>query len=226
VRWSRSNSLLISSRFSISLFISRAHRKLESCADLLLLEPWVPWRIEVAWEFLNLWTTPRSLYHPLVELIEKRLPWPWWSACRGLGLEKTRPFVGSSTRSRTPLWWLPNVGLNRVFLKSALNCWLVHIRFYCVQIVWNQFTPIFHLFEWIFSRESLKQKSLITLSHLFNCLSNLSWAGSNLFNCKQNQLNQFAQVQLEFNIISKFLVKNFRCSLFTPSRLLSVTHNN
>jgi hypothetical protein len=27
------------------LFISRAHHKLESCADLLLLEPWVPWRI-------------------------------------------------------------------------------------------------------------------------------------------------------------------------------------
>jgi hypothetical protein len=51
------------------LFISRAHRKLESCADLLLLEPWVPWRIEVAWESPNLWMTPRSLYHPLVELI-------------------------------------------------------------------------------------------------------------------------------------------------------------
>jgi hypothetical protein len=50
------------------LFISWAHRKLESCADLLLLEPCVPWWIEVAWESPNLWTTPRSLYHPLVEL--------------------------------------------------------------------------------------------------------------------------------------------------------------
>jgi hypothetical protein len=50
------------------LFISRAHHKLESCTDLLLLEPWVPWRIEVAWESPNLWMTPRSLYHPLVEL--------------------------------------------------------------------------------------------------------------------------------------------------------------
>jgi hypothetical protein len=38
-----------------------------------------------------------------------------------------------------------------------------------------------------------------------------------LFSCKQNQLNQFAPVQLEFNIILKFLVKNFRCSLFTTS---------
>jgi hypothetical protein len=28
-----------------------------------------------------------------------------------------------------------------------------------------------------------------------------------LFSCKQNQLNQFAPVQLEFNTISKFLVK-------------------
>jgi hypothetical protein len=55
--------------YSPFLFISRAHRKLESCADLLLLEPWVPWRIEVTWESPNLWTTPRSLYHPLVELI-------------------------------------------------------------------------------------------------------------------------------------------------------------
>jgi hypothetical protein len=41
-----------------------------------------------------------------------------------------------------------------------------------------------------------------------------------LFSCKQNQLNQFAPVQLEFNIISKFLVKNFRRSLFTPKRRL------
>jgi hypothetical protein len=55
--------------YSPFLFISRAHRKLESCADLLLLEPLVPWRIEVAWESPNSWTTPRSLYHPLVELI-------------------------------------------------------------------------------------------------------------------------------------------------------------
>jgi hypothetical protein len=50
------------------LFISRAHRKLESCADLLLLEPCVTWRIEVAWESPNLWMTPRSLYDPLIEL--------------------------------------------------------------------------------------------------------------------------------------------------------------
>jgi hypothetical protein len=35
------------------LFISRAHHKLESCVDLLLLEPWVPWWIEVAWESPN-----------------------------------------------------------------------------------------------------------------------------------------------------------------------------
>jgi hypothetical protein len=55
--------------YSPFLFISQAHCKLECCADLLLLEPWVPWRIEVAWESPNLWTTPRSLYHPLVELI-------------------------------------------------------------------------------------------------------------------------------------------------------------
>jgi hypothetical protein len=54
--------------YSPLLFISWAHCKLESCADLLLLEPCVPWRIEVAWESPNLWTTPRSLYHPLVEL--------------------------------------------------------------------------------------------------------------------------------------------------------------
>ena len=46
---------------------------------------------------------------------EKRLPWPWWPACGGLGLEKTRPFVGSLTRSRTPLWWLSNLGLYCVF---------------------------------------------------------------------------------------------------------------
>jgi hypothetical protein len=37
-----------------------------------------------------------------------------------------------------------------------------------------------------------------------------------LFSGKQNQLNQFAPMQLEFNTISKFLVRNFRCSLFTP----------
>jgi hypothetical protein len=43
-----------------------------------------------------------------------------------------------------------------------------------------------------------------------------------LFSCKQNQLNRFAPVQLEFDIISKFLVENFRCNLFTPSRLLSL----
>jgi hypothetical protein len=45
-----------------------------------------------------------------------------------------------------------------------------------------------------------------------------------LFSCKQNQLNRFAPVQLEFDTISKFLVENFRCSLFTPppSMLLSV----
>jgi hypothetical protein len=43
-----------------------------------------------------------------------------------------------------------------------------------------------------------------------------------LFSCKQNQLNRFAPVQLEFDTISKFLVENFRCSLFTPSRLLSL----
>jgi hypothetical protein len=54
--------------YSPFLFISWAHCKLESCADLLLLEPCVPWRIEVAWESPNLWMTPRSLYHPLVEL--------------------------------------------------------------------------------------------------------------------------------------------------------------
>jgi hypothetical protein len=54
--------------YSPFLFISWAHRKLESCADLLLLEHCVPWRIEVPWESPNLWTTPRSLYHPLVEL--------------------------------------------------------------------------------------------------------------------------------------------------------------
>jgi hypothetical protein len=35
---------------------------------------------------------------------KKRLPWPWWSAFGGLGLKKTRSFVGSSTGSRTPLW--------------------------------------------------------------------------------------------------------------------------
>ena len=35
-----------------------------------------------------------------------------------------------------------------------------------------------------------------------------------MFSCKQNQLNRFAPVQLEFDTISKFLVENFRCSLF------------
>jgi hypothetical protein len=35
---------------------------------------------------------------------KKRLPWPLWSAFGGLGLKETRPFVGSSTGSRTPLW--------------------------------------------------------------------------------------------------------------------------
>jgi hypothetical protein len=54
--------------YSPFLFISWAHCKLESRANLLHLEPCVPWRIEVAWESPNLWTTPRSLYHPLVEL--------------------------------------------------------------------------------------------------------------------------------------------------------------
>jgi hypothetical protein len=63
---------------------------------------WVPRRIEVAWESPNLWTTPRSLYHPLVEKIwEKSLPWPVWSACGGLGLKKTQPLVGSSIGCRT-----------------------------------------------------------------------------------------------------------------------------
>jgi hypothetical protein len=42
-------------------------------------------------------------------------------------LEKTRPFVGSSTMSRTPLWWRPNLGLYRVFLRSALNYWLAYL---------------------------------------------------------------------------------------------------
>jgi hypothetical protein len=37
-----------------------------------------------------------------------------------------------------------------------------------------------------------------------------------LFGCKQNQQNRFAPVQLESDTISKFLVENFRCSLFTP----------
>jgi hypothetical protein len=53
---------------------------------------------------------------------EKRLPWPWWSACGGLGLEKTRPFMGSSIRSRTPLWRLPNLGINIVFLCVLVEC--------------------------------------------------------------------------------------------------------
>ena len=56
-----------------------------------------------------------------LSIFEKRLPWPLWLACGGLGLEKTRPFVGSSTRSRTPLWWLPNLGLYRVFLCVLVN---------------------------------------------------------------------------------------------------------
>jgi hypothetical protein len=68
VRWSRSNSLLISSWFSHSLHLLSSSQT-QSCADSLLLEPCVPWRIEVAWESPNLWMTPRSLYHPLVEQI-------------------------------------------------------------------------------------------------------------------------------------------------------------
>jgi hypothetical protein len=65
----------------------------------------VPWLCEVAWGSPNLWMTPRSLYYPLFEQIfRKRLPWPWWSACGGLGLEKTRSSMGSSMGSRALLW--------------------------------------------------------------------------------------------------------------------------
>jgi hypothetical protein len=49
---------------------------------------------------------PQEVCYPrsCEQSLRKRIPWPWWSGCGGLGLKKTRPFVGSSTGSRTPLW--------------------------------------------------------------------------------------------------------------------------
>jgi hypothetical protein len=219
VRWSRSNLMLISSRFSLSLHLSSSSQTWILCGFVTLGTLCSLTDRGCLWS-PNLWTTPRSLYHLLVELsweeIALTLVVGLWRirvgkdpAHCGLLNEKQDTFVVVA-EARVKLCVLG------VLLKSAWNCWLVHIWLYCVQIMWNQFISICHPFEWILSRASLKKESLITLSHLFNCLSNLSWAGSNLFSCKQNQLNQFAPVQLEFYTISKFLVKNFRCSLFTP----------
>lgn len=47
--------------------------------------------VEAVWEFLD-------------------LPWPLWSAWVGLGLKKTRPFVGSLAGSRTHMWCDRNSG--------------------------------------------------------------------------------------------------------------------
>jgi hypothetical protein len=100
VRWSRSNSLF-SSRFSSSL---------ELIANSNLVRICYSWNLEFL-DGLRLLGSLQICGRPQEVCItrslsqfEKRLPWPWWSACGGLGLEKTRPFVGSSTRSKTRLW--------------------------------------------------------------------------------------------------------------------------
>jgi hypothetical protein len=88
-----------------------SHSNLLSLLRTPLVRCWCSWNsivsrwFEVAWESPNLWTTPRSLYSPLLwEKFEKKILWPLWSGCGGLVLKKTRAFVGSSTGSRTPLW--------------------------------------------------------------------------------------------------------------------------
>lgn len=82
----------------LPLFLLLGILQTSICAYLFLLEPYVPRLFEVTWESPNLWTTSRSLYYPLFKHT-------WLRDCvltfvagkGGLRLEKTWPFVGSST---------------------------------------------------------------------------------------------------------------------------------
>jgi hypothetical protein len=57
-------------------------------------------------------------------------------------MEKTQPFVGYSTRSRTPLWWFPNLGLNHVFLCVLDKCFKLLVSSYSIILCANRVKPI------------------------------------------------------------------------------------
>jgi hypothetical protein len=119
----------------------------------LLLERVVPCALVIlSWESPNLWTTLRtfcitgSLWANSVRDCLDLCGWQW-----GTRLTNTRPFVGTSTRSRAP-WWCDRTSV-KIVCRVLLWVWfcLSHLRYLVYLVLIKIFRCVYYCWIWVVS---------------------------------------------------------------------------